>query len=128
MSKLSKKLYENIKDVLPLSSVETKRLDNNRSTCVLATDFSEVDRSMKDWEKEREAKGNVYKALSDYIICLKNNLEHEQDSYKKYLIEQEIKKLEKEKKKYYVPSVLEMATYGAKKSKSLTLFAKEYKN
>jgi len=103
-------------------------LKENKSTSVLATDFSEVDRSMKDWKSQREAKANIYKAFADYILCLEDSLKHEEDSYKRYLIEKEIKQLKKEQKKYYVPSVLEMATYGVKKSKSLTLWAKGYKN
>lgn len=70
---------------------------------------------MKDWEDQREKKGNIYRAFSEYIICLENSLENEEDSYKRYLIEKEIKKLKQEQKNYYVPSLLEMAVSSGRK-------------
>lgn len=76
---------------------------------VLATDFRNVNQSMEDWQVQREKKGNIYKAFSEYILCLEDSLEREEDSYKRYLLEQEIKALKKEQKKYYVPSMLEGA-------------------
>lgn len=76
---------------------------------VLATDFSKVNQSMEDWLAQREKKVNIYIAFSEYILCLEDSLEREEDSYKRYLMEQEIKKLKKEQKKYYVPSMLEGA-------------------
>lgn len=90
---------------------------------VLATDFSIVNKQMKDWEKQRDKKGNIYKAFSEYILCLEDLLENEDDSYKRYLIEQEIKELKKEQKKYYVPSMLEIAVSDVRKDKkeSVTL-------
>lgn len=97
----------------------TKRKLSNQD-CVLATDFSIVDQHMKDWEDQREKKGNIYKAFSEYIICLENSLEHEDDFYERYLIEQEIKKLKKEKEKYYVPSILEIALYNERKDEKST--------
>lgn len=85
--------------------------------CILAMSFREVDNEMKIWEEKRNKKGNIYKAFADYILCLEKSLETEEDSYKRYLIEQEIKKLKKEQKKYYVPSILEMAVYNGRKDK-----------
>ena len=61
------------------------------------------------WKKHK--KGNIYIAIKEYIEVLEKELEIEDDSYNKYLIEQEIKKLKKELKKYYVPSILEMAKF-----------------
>lgn len=74
---------------------------------ILATDFGKVDQSMEDWQTQREKKGNIYRAFSEYILCLEDSLEREENSYQRYLIEQQIKKLKKEQKKYYVPSILE---------------------
>lgn len=82
---------------------------SNRDFGILATDFSKVNQSMEDWYVQREKKGKIYEAFSEYILCLEDSLEREEDSYRKYLIEQEIKKLKKEQKKYYVPSMLEGA-------------------
>lgn len=84
---------------------------SNDTTCVLATDFSQVDKEMEIWKEKRDAKSTIYIAFRDYIICLENSLEHETDSYKRYLIEKEIKKVKKEQKKYCVPSVLEIDSY-----------------
>ena len=86
-----------------------KNQENIVDLGVLATDFSQTNQSMGDWQVQREKKGNVYKAFSEYILCLEDSLEIEDDSYKRYLIKQEIKKLKKEQKKYYVPSILEGA-------------------
>lgn len=82
---------------------------SNRDFSILATDFSKVNQSMENWHVQREKKGKIYEAFSDYILCLEDSLEREEDSYRKYLIKQEIKKLKKEQKKYYVPSMLEGA-------------------
>lgn len=120
------------------------------SCSILSMDFRKVDEDMDRWEEQRLKKGDIYRAFSEYIICLENSLEHEDDSYIRYLMEKEIKKLKKEQKKYYVPSILgsvkfepiheykdemieenesalEMATRGLKKSTGLTGFVKSLK-
>lgn len=82
-----------------------------RECSVLATDLSKLDKNMELWQEKREKKGNIYQAFSEYILCLENCLEYEENSYKRCLIEEEIKKLKKEREKYNVPSVLSMAKY-----------------
>lgn len=83
----------------------------NDENCILATDFSKVNKQMEIWEEKRDKKGDIYQAFGEYIFCLESSLEYEEDSYQKHLIKKEIKKLKKEQKKYYVPSVLEVAVY-----------------
>ena len=118
------------------------------SCSILSMDFKKVDEDMDRWEEQRLKKGEIYKAFSEYVICLENSLEHEEDSYQRYLLEEEIKKMKKEQKKYYVPSILgavkldpihgyndvednesylQMATRGIKKSTWLTAFVKKLK-
>lgn len=79
-------------------------MKNNLS--VLATDFSEVDKDIEQYMLEREKKENVYIAYGEYILCLKNSLKYETDIIKRNKLEKQIKTLEKEKEKYYVPSIL----------------------
>lgn len=87
-------------------------MEKRKENCsLLETDFKQVEKDMELWQEKREKKGAIYYAFSEYILCLENSLEHETDSYKRYLIEKEIKELKKEQKKYYVPSILEMASY-----------------
>lgn len=78
---------------------------------ILATDFNQVDREREEWMESREKLGNIYMAISEYIWYLQDLLTQEDDSYKKFLIEKEIKKLEKERMKYYVPSILEESKF-----------------
>lgn len=86
-----------------------KKKSITNENCALATDFRKLDQEMIDWLDQREKKGNIYRAFSEYILCLESSLEHEEDFFKRCLIENEIKELKKEQKKYYVPSMLEMA-------------------
>lgn len=85
----------------------------NGENGILATDFSKVDKQLEIWEEKRDRKGDIYHAFGEYIFCLESLLEYEQDSYQKSLIKKEIKKLKKEQKKYYVPSVLEVTLYNS---------------
>lgn len=80
--------------------------------CVLATDFSVVNKHMEDFEKQREKKGNIYHAFSEYILCLENSLEHEHNFVDRCLLQEEIKKMKEEQQKYYVPSILEGVIYN----------------
>ena len=82
-----------------------------KDMAIIAMDLKKVDEEMDRWKEQRLKKGNIYRAFSEYIICLENSLKHEENSYKRYLLEEEIKELKKEQKKYYVPSLLEMASY-----------------
>lgn len=78
---------------------------------ILEMGFSDVDKHMEQWHQKREAKGKVYQAIKEYILFLVKSLEYEEDSYQRYLIEKEIKKLRKKQQEYYVPSILEMEIY-----------------
>jgi len=78
---------------------------------VLATDFSKLNQEMQDWENARNAKINLYRAFSEYILCLEKQLEHEKDFVRIVEIETEIKILKREQKKYEVKSILELAVY-----------------
>lgn len=82
-----------------------------KDLAIIAMDFKKVNEDMKYWNEQRLKKGNIYRAFSEYIICLENSLEHEENSYKRYLLQEEIQQMKKEQKKYYVPSILEMASY-----------------
>lgn len=73
---------------------------------ILATDFSKVDKDLEQWMQKREKKQKIYIAIEDYILFLKNSLENEDRLVERIEIEQELKQLEKEKQKYYVPSIL----------------------
>ena len=83
----------------------------NLKHSVLATDLSKVDEHLEQWILEREKKQAIYIAIEEYILCLKNSLKNETDSHKKVEIKQEIKKQEKLKQKYYVPSILSAKLY-----------------
>ena len=85
--------------------------------CILSFDHRAVDKIMDDWHLEREKKGNIFSSYAEYIEFLEIRLEDEEDDYKKYLIEKEIKKLKKEQKKYYVPSILESANFSLVRSR-----------
>ena len=80
--------------------------------CVLATDFSAVNKHMENFEKQREKKGNIYHAFSEYILCLEKSLEHEHNFVYRCLLQEEIKKMKEEQQKYYVPSILEGVIYN----------------
>ena len=80
--------------------------------CVLATDFSVVNKHIENFEKQREKKGNIYHAFSEYILCLEKTLDTETNPYKISLIKDEISKLRIEQQKYYVPSILEGVIYN----------------
>ena len=102
-------------------------LSESRKSVLETISINEMRNRNNDFQKQKDAKINIYKAFEDYIICLESSLEYEEDSYKRYLIEKEIKKLKKEQKEYYVPSALEMAASGVEKSNGLTAFAKKMK-
>ena len=72
---------------------------------ILSTDYTH---SLENFKAVREAKGKVYHAFSEYIECLENSLQREEDLLQRSVITKKIKKLKKEQKKYYVPSVLEI--------------------
>lgn len=78
---------------------------------VLSLDFSVVEKQHELWNEEREKKGKVYEAISDYVKFLEGILVDEVDLYRKHLIEKKLKQLRKLLEQYYVPSVLEMANY-----------------
>lgn len=78
---------------------------------LLAIDFSDVEKEQELWLEYREKKGKVYQDLSEYIDFLETVLVNETDSYKKYVIEKEIKKLNRQLKRYEVPSVLGITRY-----------------
>lgn len=65
----------------------------------------------------RNKKANIYHAFSEYIFCLERSLKDENDPYKRIEIERELEKLKKEQKKYYVPSMLELAVCDGRKDK-----------
>ncbi len=52
-------------------------------------------------------KRNIYHAYSEYILCLKDSLRYCENAFERYRIESEIKKLEKEQRKFLVPSCSE---------------------
>ena len=93
------------------SSNNRSHLYPNLSNSVFETDFSQVDEDINVWHLEREKKRNIYRAFSEYIECLENQLKNVTNPYQKYLLESEIKKLRIEQKQYYVPSILEMARF-----------------
>ena len=65
------------------------RLDSERS--ILSFDHSAVDKSMDDWKKEREKKGNIFHSYGEYIQFLEEKLQLENDEFQKYIIQKEIK-------------------------------------
>lgn len=79
---------------------------------ILSFDRGAVDKYMNQWHMEREKKGNIYNSYGEYIQFLEDRLESETDSFEIIIIKQEIKKLKKEQKKYYVPSILEGANFS----------------
>jgi len=81
----------------------------NRKKSILSYDFSKNKEIREQWLKQKEKKHNIYVAISEYIEFLENSIKDKNDSYQIYLIEKEIKKLKKEREKYYVPSILAMA-------------------
>lgn len=87
-----------------------KRINENN---ILATDFKQVDRDIKNWEEERNKRGDIYHAFGEYISFLESllNSEDYKDFYERHLIEDRIKKYKKEREKYYVPSVLEVQRF-----------------
>lgn len=99
---------------------DEENIDNSKDSCILATDFSIVDKHMQIWQEERERKNQV----SQYILYLERLLECENDSLKKYLIEKEIKKLKKQQENYRVPSILEMNIYSKGGEESQDLFVR----
>lgn len=79
---------------------------NNLKESVLTRDLSNVDKDLEQWMLKREKKQTIYIAIEEYILFLKNSLENENRLVERIETEQEIKQLEKEKQKYYVPSIL----------------------
>jgi hypothetical protein len=86
---------------------------------ILKTDFGEKEIGQEVWLKKREKKGHIYHSVSQCVISLEDMLGYVDDAYQKYLIENEIKKLKKIQKEYYVPSMLKIRDDGVKKSKNL---------
>lgn len=86
-------------------------MEKHKETSLIEMNFREVDQQMEDFNEQREKKSNIYRAFSEYIICLENSLEHETNPYQKSKIEQEIEALKIEQQKYYVPTILELADY-----------------
>lgn len=79
---------------------------NNLKESVLTRDLNKVDKDLEQWILKREKKETIYIAIEEYILFLKNSLENEDRLVERIEIEQELKQLEKEKQKYYVPSIL----------------------
>lgn len=79
---------------------------------ILEIDFSVEEKQMEVWYKKRETKVKIYQSFSQCILYLQNLLECESDSFERYLIEKEIKKLKKRQQNYRVPSIMEMAIYS----------------
>ena len=88
-------------------------MEKVNNQCVLATDFSQVDKDMKQWHVERDKKVSIYRAFSEYIECLEVSLLLETDFYKRKVIEKEIKKLKKQQQKFSVPSILGACKYDS---------------
>lgn len=78
-----------------------------RTGSVLETDFSSCQYNLQEWRNQNEKKAKIYQALKDYMECLEDSLEREEDPLKRISIQKQIKKLKKAMKDYYVPSVLE---------------------
>lgn len=90
--------------------IKNRRKSEDKGS-VLSYDFRVVEKRHELWNEEREKKGKVYEAISDYVKFLEGILVDEVDLYHKYLIEKKLKQLRKLLDQYYVPSVLEMANY-----------------
>lgn len=78
---------------------------------ILDSDFHFVQMSQELWLEQREKKRRVYQALSEYIEFLETVFMKETNLYKKSLLGKEIRKLNKQLKKYDVSSILEIANY-----------------
>ena len=91
-------------------------MKNRKTTCPLATDFNFLDKQAELSLERRSKKQKIYNALEEYLEVLEAQLELETDLYSKSLIEIEIKKIKKELKKYYVPSMLAATRYNSSKS------------
>jgi len=83
----------------------------NNESCILEKDFKKTDKLNEIWLEKRTKKENIYIAIKEYIKVLEKELEIEDDLDSSYLIQQEINKLKNELKKYYAPSILEMAKF-----------------
>jgi len=83
-----------------------------RSYEAMIIDEMKEDKRIKQDGNKRRRKKALYRAFTDYILCLENSLIYEDNLYNKFLLIIEIKKLKKEQKKYYEPSLLEGADYG----------------
>ena len=83
----------------------------NLKHSVLTSDLSKVDEHQKQWMEKREKKQAIYIAIQEYILYLKDSLKDETDIVERIEIEHEIRKLEKLKQKYYVPSILSAKIY-----------------
>lgn len=76
--------------------------------CILAMDDNEVKRQQQFYLEKMDKKSKIYMSLMEYNDLLKDQLEVEQDSYNRYAIQREMKKIRKELKKYYEPGMLAM--------------------
>ena len=85
-----------------------KKKDEKNSNPFLAIDFRKRN---EIWLEERDKKGNIYVAFDEYIEFLSLLLEKETDDFRRYTLEDEIKKLKKERDKYYCPPILAAYSY-----------------
>lgn len=88
-----------------------KKNIKHNANVLFEIDFSEVRRQNEIWLEERGKKGNIYVAFDEYIEFLNHLLENESDEFKRYTLEDKIKKLKKERDKYYCPSILSAYAY-----------------
>ena len=64
-----------------------------------------------------QKRNEVYNAIGEYIICLENSLEREQDYYERAEIKKEIHQLKMEQEKYFVPAMLNQNNVAEKNIK-----------
>lgn len=79
-----------------------------KETPLLARDFHQVDKIMENLEEIKSKKIKIYQAITDYIICLEDTLESTTDKSEEVQLRREIEALKRERKKFYVPSLLSM--------------------
>ena len=76
-----------------------------KSNNILSINFSESKKRHELWLEEREKKSNLYRDFLEYIEFLEIKLGYESDTYQKFLIKRDIKKLKYQMNKYYVSSI-----------------------
>ena len=70
-----------------------------------------------DYSEVNQKRNEVYNAIGEYIICLENSLEREQDYYERAEIKKEIQQLKMEQEKYFVPAMLNQNNVAEKNIK-----------